>query len=309
MDDRPAERRASVQRESSAADQPGGYCQNGLMAETAHYFEDVGTGEPVVLLHAAIADSRQWDDQMDAFTARYRVIRYDMQGFGQTPAAEAPVSRADELLGLLQRRSVPKAHLVGVSNGGATALDFAVVYPERVGALVLVAPGISGIRQADLGDASLSDWDAAQEAREEAAMAAGDLARAAEISMETWLGGYRRPVSAVSPAVVGRVRELTQHAFRRAADRKPTPQLSPGASDRLGAVTAPTLLLVGEHELPNVRALFDFVAQRIAGAQRVEFPNAAHWLNMEYPDRFNQVVLDFLATAAAGVAGVERYGG
>ena len=270
-------------------------CQNGLMAENAPYFEDVGTGEPIVLLHAAIADSRQWDEHVAAFSERYRVIRYDMQGFGQTPAAEAPVTRADELLDLLQRLSVPKAHLVGVSNGGATALDFAVVYPERVGALVLVAPGISGIRPEDLGDASLMEWDAAQEAREEEAVAAGDLARAAEISMETWLGGHGRPVSAVSPAVVARVREMTEHAFRRAAERKPTPQLSPGAADRLGSVTAPTLLLVGEHELPNVRAMVDCLAQRIAGAQRVEFPNAAHWLNVEYPDRFNQVVLDFLA--------------
>jgi pimeloyl-ACP methyl ester carboxylesterase len=269
------------------------------VAENAPYFEDVGTGEPVVLLHAAIADSRQWDDQMAAFTKRYRVIRYDMQGFGQTPAADAPITRADELLDLLERLSLLKAHLVGVSNGGATALDFAVVYPERVGALVLVAPGVSGMRMEDLGDASLMEWDAAQEARQEEAVAAGDFARATEISMETWLGGYGRPVSAVSPAVLARVRGLTEHALRRAAERKPTPQLSPGAADRLSSVTAPTLLLVGEHELPNARATVDFLAQRIAGAQRVEFPNAAHWLNVEYPDRFNQVVLDFLATNAA----------
>jgi pimeloyl-ACP methyl ester carboxylesterase len=99
------------------------------------------------------------------------------------------------------------------------------------------------------------------------ALAAGDFARAAEISMETWLGGYGRSVSAVSPAVVARVREMTEHA----------------------------LLLVGEHELPNMRAMVDFLAHRIARAQRVEFPNTAHWLNVEYPDQFNQPVLEFLA--------------
>ena len=113
--------------------------------------------------------------------------------------------------------------------------------------------------------------------------------------METWLGGYGRSVSAVSPTVVARVREMTEQALRRGAERKPTPQLSPGAAGRLGSVTAPTLLLVGEHELPNARATVDRLARRIAGAQWVDFPNAAHWLNVEYPDRFNQVVLDFLA--------------
>jgi pimeloyl-ACP methyl ester carboxylesterase len=266
------------------------------MRETAPYFEDVGTGEPIVLLHAAVADSRQWDDQLPAFTQRYRVIRYDMQGFGQTAAAQEPVSRADELLDLLQRRSVSRAHLVGVSNGGATALDFAVAYPERVGALVLVASGMSGLRLEDLGgDASLFEWDEAQETREQEAVAAGDFARAAEVSMETWLGGFGRSVSAVPPAIVARVRGMTELALRRADGRKPTPQLSPGAARRLDSVSAPTLLVVGEYDLPDVRAMVDFLQRGISSAQRVDLPNAAHWLNMECPDRFNAVVLEFLS--------------
>ena len=265
------------------------------MPENTPHFEDVGSGEPVVLLHAAIGDSRQWDPQMAAFTERYRVIRYDMQGFGQTPAAEAPVTRAQELLDLLQGLNIPRAHLVGVSNGGSTALDFAVLYPERVGALVLVASGISGLRIADVGDRSLFDFDEAQEERENQALAAGDLDRAADVSMQTWLGGYGRPLSAVSAEVVPHVRKLTQHAQQRAAGRKPTPDISPGAARRLDSVKAPTLLIVGEYELPNVRAMVDFLERGVAGAERVEFANAAHWLNLERPARFNQVVLDFLA--------------
>lgn len=270
------------------------------MPQEAPYFEDVGSGEPVVLLHAAIGDSRQWDPQMAAFTGRYRVIRYDMQGFGQTPAAEAPVSRADELLDVLQRLDVPRAHLVGVSNGGSAALDFAVLYPERVGALALVAPGISGLRYEDVGDRSLFDFDAAQEELEEQALAASDLDRAANISMQTWLGGYGRPLSAVSPEVLPHVRQLTQHAQQRAAGRQPTPDISPGAARRLDSVKAPTLLIVGEYELPNVRAMLDFVERGVAGARRVEFANAAHWLNVEHPAQFNQVVLEFLKAHPIG---------
>ena len=267
------------------------------MAEPATCFEDTGGGDPVVLLHAAVADSRQWDPQMSVLSARYRVVRYDMQGFGQTPSAEAPVTRADELVELLDRLSIAKAHLVGVSNGGSAALDVAVAHPERVGALVLVAPGISGLRLADLGPdaAALFDFDSAQEAREQEAVAAGDFTRAAEISMQTWLAGYGRSLSSVSPELISRVRDITKHTLRRASGRKPTPQLSPGAATRLRSVSAPTLLFIGEYDLPNVRAMTDFVAKSIPHAKRFEFPGTAHWLNVEYADRFNQLMIEFLA--------------
>jgi pimeloyl-ACP methyl ester carboxylesterase len=264
------------------------------------YYEDVGTGEPVVLLHAAVADSRQWDTQVPALAQRYRVIRYDMQGFGQTPAASSPPTRADELLALMDGLSIPRAHLVGVSNGGSAALDFAVENPDRVGALVLVAPGLSGLRLADIGgDEAIFEFDAAQEQREEAAVAAGDFAAATEVSLQTWLAGYGRQLTDLSPTVVEPVRKITEHTLRRGVGRAPTPSSSPGAARRLDSVRAPTLFIIGEYDLPNVRAMTNFAAGGIAGARVVELANAAHWLNVEHPAEFNQLVLDFLASATA----------
>jgi 3-oxoadipate enol-lactonase len=272
------------------------------MAENGPYYDEVGTGEPVVLLHAAVADSRQWDVQVPAFARRYRVIRYDMQGFGQTPAASSPLTRADELLALMDQLAIPKAHLVGVSNGGSAALDFSVQHPDRVGALVLVAPGISGLRLADIGgDEAIFEFDAAQEEREQAAVAAGDFASATDVSLQTWLAGYGRQLADMSPSIVTPIREITQHAIRRGVGRAPAPEISPGAAHRLQSVSAPTLFIIGEYDLPNVRAMTEFAARNIAGAQVVEFANAAHWLNVEYPTRFNQVVLDFLAAHALSV--------
>ena len=146
------------------------------MAEPAVYYESLGSGEPLVLLHAAVADSRQWDDHVAAFAERYRVIRYDMQGFGRTPPAAQPVRRADELYALLRALEVPRAHLVGVSNGGATAIDFTVLYPAMVGALIAVAPGLSGFEPADR---SVVEAMLEQDEREAAAVARGDFDAAA----------------------------------------------------------------------------------------------------------------------------------
>src|SRR5712691_428055 len=100
------------------------------MRSSPLYFESVGSGEPLVLIHAAVADLRMWDEQVSAFAEKYRVIRYDAQGFGKSPAAVDPMPRAEDLHELLRTLGIGRAHLVGVSNGGSTALDFAILYPR-----------------------------------------------------------------------------------------------------------------------------------------------------------------------------------
>src|SRR5436853_7059761 len=91
------------------------------MRKSPLHYESVGSGEPLVLIHAAVADARMWDAQIAPFAQRYQVIRYDAQGFGQSPAAVEPATRADDLYELLRTLGIERAHLIGVSNGGATA--------------------------------------------------------------------------------------------------------------------------------------------------------------------------------------------
>ena len=255
------------------------------------YFERTGSGEPLVLLHAAVADSRQWDDHVPVFAEHFDVIRYDMQGFGRTPAAEQPLRRADELLELLRALEVSRAHLLGVSNGGAAAIDFAVLHPDMVGALIVVAPGLSDFVPPDQ---SVVDSMLAQDALEEAAVARGDFATATQLSMQTWLAGEGRRLEDMDPGIRQRVAELTRGALETSSKLHPTPQLKPGAGSRLGELRAPTLLLIGDHEVPFVKSVADHIVQSIPGARRYEFSNAAHWLNMEHPTEFNSVVLEFL---------------
>src|SRR5919112_4353346 len=102
------------------------------------YYEVAGEGEPLVLVHAGIADSRMWEGQVAAFAARYRVVRFDLRGFGKTEMVEGPFSHHEDLRGLLDFLGVERTHLVGCSMGGGAVLDFALEYPERVGDLVLV---------------------------------------------------------------------------------------------------------------------------------------------------------------------------
>jgi pimeloyl-ACP methyl ester carboxylesterase len=168
--------------------------------------------------------------------------------------------------------------LVGVSNGGATALDFAVLYPRMVGALVPVAPGLSGYRPSS---PSMVEWADHQEQRQDALTEAGDLDAAALIDLEVWLAGPPRRLPDIDAGLTERVRLMARHALARQAERAPTPQIDPPAARRLDQIKAPTLVLVGDSDVPMVLEIADLLVDQIRGATKHVFVDSAHMLNME----------------------------
>ena len=99
------------------------------------YYEVAGEGETLVLGHAGFVDSRMWDPQWDLLTQRYRVIRYDMRGYGKSDPAQGPRNRRQDLAELLQHLAVERCALLGCSMSGTIMLDFALEHPEMVTAL------------------------------------------------------------------------------------------------------------------------------------------------------------------------------
>src|SRR5690349_8638123 len=96
------------------------------------YYEVTGAGHPLVLIHAGVADLRQWDEQVAAFAPHYRVIRYDTRGFGKTRTEPVAFSNRQDLYELLTHLGVEKAYLIGNSRGGQIAFDFTLEHPEMV---------------------------------------------------------------------------------------------------------------------------------------------------------------------------------
>src|SRR5947209_9678446 len=113
---------------------------------TKLYYEVAGAGHPLVLLHEGIADSRMYDDQFNAFAQHYRVVRFDIRGFGQSdlPTGDKPIALHEDLYGLLTFLGMKKTYLLGMSMGGAMALNFTLTHPDMVDGLILVAPGVGG---------------------------------------------------------------------------------------------------------------------------------------------------------------------
>ena len=251
-------------------------------------YDVTGGGEPLALVHAGIADRRMWDGQLEAFGERYRAIRYDMRGFGRSEApAGAPFSHHDDLRGLLDFHGIERAILVGCSIGARTVIDFALAHPGRVRALVLVCPTVSGFEP---NEEPPEEWDELVAADE-----AGDLERVSELEVRIWVDGpYRRPED-VDPAVRNLVREMNLIALRNEPALSEERQAEPPAVNRLADIQAPTLVVAGDLDRPEVGARAELLAKSVPLAQKVVMSETAHVPSMEKPDEFNRVVLEFLA--------------
>src|SRR5258708_2423513 len=252
------------------------------------YYEVAGEGHPLVLIHAGVADSRMWDEQFAAFAQHYRVVRYDWRGYGKSAVPAVPFALHEELAELLKHLGITRTHVIAISYGGKIALDFALAHPEMVEKLVLAVPSISG----DQPSPETLHYNEA----EEAALEAGDLDGATEITLQTWVDGPKRTPEEVDPTVRERVRVMQRQAydipFPEGADGL---ELEPPAIGRLGEIKAPTLIIVGDYDLQPKVEQSRWLAGEIAGAQLVVFEAVAHMVNMEKPAQFNQQVFAFLS--------------
>jgi pimeloyl-ACP methyl ester carboxylesterase len=263
---------------------------------TRLYYEVAGEGHPLVLIHGGLVDHHMWDEQFPVFAQHFKVIRYDMRGFGQSglvKAGDAPYSMRGDLHALLQHLGIEKTYVMGLSMGGGMAIDFTLEYPEMVDALIPVAAGVSGFE-------SEEDFKAEEqlEVEIEAALTNGDKARAVELLLRMWTDGPDRTPEQTDSTVREKVRVMTTRNFNRADDSDaPNPlQLEQPAAVRLGDIQVPTLIIVGDKDVRSILVIADVLEKGIPNAKKAIIPGTAHHLNMEKPQEFNRIVLDFLQT-------------
>jgi pimeloyl-ACP methyl ester carboxylesterase len=243
----------------------------------------------VLLLHAGIADSGMWRPQIEALQAAgYRVLAPDLRGFGEHVLEPAPFSYVRDVEALLDG---PTA-VVGTSLGGRVALELALYRPELVERLVVIAPGLPG-------------WEWSPETRagwtdEETAYESGDLDGAAEASVRMWVDGPRRAPEEVDPAIRSAVAEMVLRSYAMQAHgweagAREEDVLDPPVNLRLNEIRSPTLVIVGEHDVTDMRSIAAHVADSVASARLVEIAGAAHLPSLERPDEVNALLLAFLA--------------
>jgi 3-oxoadipate enol-lactonase len=241
-----------------------------------------GSGPPVLLIHAGVADRRMWDPLVDALGHTFRVVRPDLRGFGETPLPPGPFSNAEDLDGLLAHLGIAHVAVVGSSLGGRAALELATTHPARVSSLVLLNTAYRGLEPSPAAEAVGEE--------EERLLEAGDVEGAVELMVRTWLG----------PDAGDDARELLRVMQRNAYDvQLAAEEASPAPEPRRDEVdpttiTVPTTLVSGGHDIDHFRAIADHLAGQIPGAERVHLDWAGHLPSLERPDAVLALLLDVL---------------
>jgi 3-oxoadipate enol-lactonase len=244
------------------------------------WVEAEGAGPAVLFIHGGLGDLRLWAPEAGALSDRFRCIRFDLRFYGRSTGPGVEFSAIDDVLGLLDALGVERAALVGLSLGGALALDVAVTHPERAWAVAHVAGGLSGL--------PLEVYTEEQETAYEAAVEAGELDEAMDVDFAVWapLGGDEtlRELWRATPDVLGAPEGATE------APR-------PATHVRLAEIQAPTLVVVATHDPPGLQAVDRRVAGEVPGARLVEV-DSDHYLTLREPEQVTELLREFLCSAS-----------
>lgn len=253
------------------------------------YYETSGHGQPLVLIHAAVADSRQWDNVFDEFARDFSVLRYDLRGFGKSVPVEGEFSHMGDLVALLDQLDIQQPLvLIGSSMGGGMAMDFALAHPSRAKALVMVCSAPSELYL----DVSINP----KEEDYEKALEAGDLDLATELGAQIWFDGMGRSPHQVDQDMRKLAVEMNRLALSNSANQlgKRLPDSDTQAAARLGELKIPVLMIVGEYDEPYIHAAADYVVEKVPSARKAIIEDAGHLPNMDHPDQFHTIAGSFL---------------
>lgn len=245
---------------------------------------------PIAVIHAGVADRGMWDPIWPELTRQRDVVRVDLRGFGESAARPVgALSHPGDVLDTLAEIGVARCHMVGSSFGAGVAVEVALARPSAVASLLLAPPAGSLLSEMTPDLRAFID-------AESSALDRGDLDAAVEANLSWWVEGTRRRADQVDPLVRESVRRMQRRAFEVTADWDDVEEQEqdPPALDRLSEIEVPVLVLIGGLDLDTVRDAAGRVVAGIAGARRVDWPDAGHLPSLEHPAAFAELLLEWV---------------
>lgn len=252
------------------------------------YHEVAGSGDPIVLIHGIFVDCRCWNDQFEVFANEYKVIRYDVRGYGKSsvPVEGEAYSHYDDLEALLEHLGVSKAHIIGWSMGCGFATDFVLAHPERSSSLIAVGPWVGGFTS-PLAQEMADEIEELYSIVKESGIKAG---------LEFLFDSFFPKSACPNPDVYERLTKMVRDfSFWDFINKDPELKLDPPAIQQLDGINLPTLIVTAEHDHESSREIADIMERTIANAKKTDIADAGHFMLMEKPAEFNKIVLDFIA--------------
>jgi len=251
---------------------------------TSLHYAFIGKGKPIIFIHGTGLDSRMWFDQLQHFGGKYQAIAYDMRGFGlSSPLSGVPYSTSGDLASLMDVLGLDSAHIAGVSRGGRVAINFAIDHPNRVRRLILSGANINGM---PLSREFL-------ELKQEVQFAAKN--NGVDHAKRLWINSCLFASSLAHSDIHERLRMmLNDYTPWHWLNADTEVRTKPEAIERLEEIKAPTLVLLGERDIPHFHKSAEILSSTIPNAHLITLPQAGHMSPMENPAAFNKAIEAFL---------------
>lgn len=258
------------------------------------YYTECGTGPVIVLLHDGLTGASGWSAVWPGLCTKFHVLRYDRRGMGRSDPPKAPFSPTADLAALLADRHIKSATIVGSSAGGGLAIDFALRYPHAVQRLVLLGPVLNGM--------GFSDHFLERERANMSPLAQGDVrATATKQANDRYVLAPNH--TAARDTLLAIILANPQNLRKRGDLELPLPLV---AAARLGEVHVPTLILVGEYDIPDVQSHAGAIEFGIWGARREVVRDAGHLLQLDQPTLLMNRIIAFVAESPIAYVSTEQ---
>lgn len=254
---------------------------------TRLYYEVAGAGDRLVLVHGGGGDRRHWDGQFLALAERHQVVRYDLRGYGKSaaPVEGQPYRHEDDLNALLGALGISKAHIAGFSLGCQIVVDAYTLYPDLFRSIIAVGPYVSGYSSA---------------ATEHLFGGYGECGAVYQTEGQVAAAACFANLPAFNPdqiddapkALIAEICRDFTWWFVDHAD--PMERVTPVATEKLEDIAVPLLIISAEHDAAACREVADLLEQKVPGCHRSDLSGASHFMLMEKPGAFNEIVGTFL---------------
>ena len=265
------------------------------------YYEETGSGTPILFVHEFAGDCRSWEPQVRHFSRRYRCIAYNARGYPPSDVLSDPdrysqQRERDDVRCVLDALGIERAHIVGLSMGAMATLHFGMVHSDRATSLVTAGVG-SGAHKSEIEDFRADSRESAkvmlEKGMEHFAATYGE--RATRVTMKAkdprGFAEFQRHLSEHSAE--GSANTMLGYQARR-------PSLYDLTSE-MAAITAPLLVIAGDEDPSTIEPSL-LIKRTVPGARLAMLPRTGHMLNLEEPALFNRLVEDFFHQVEAGRA-------
>jgi pimeloyl-ACP methyl ester carboxylesterase len=267
-----------------------GYAQ---VNNTKLYYEISGKGEPLVLIHGSFGDRRFWDPQFMELSKKYKVLRYDIRGYGKSalPNSNELYRDVDDLKALMDYLGINKAHVCGLSLGSFILIDLALTYPDKCLSLIPIGPRVAGDGTDEYKTPNADSVRAIIATTTEIVKSKG----AKEATDYLWTGNHAMGKCVVSPKTREALLKMGyEYSWWRYLHPSKREYAFPMAIKQLNEIKIATLVVSAEYDLALCKEVAAILAKGIQGAKMISIKNAGHMMNMDNPKEFNKAISEFI---------------